>query len=202
MVGRRFLTEGLRVGTLLTVLGAALSPSDVAAQLPIAGSDPDVPALPLENDGQRAFDPRLLTANEMMSLSTKYSYDIENSVAKVEAVRKNARLERDGIKMACLDHLLPEMRMIRDTLADRFRSIAHRADEFLARADFLVISPGWRRVRELRSEAEECVGEALDSSSVSSNANEIPGGPNSEAVTDPPVRPVVVDRPNEASIYR
>jgi hypothetical protein len=123
-------------------------------------------------------------------------------VAKVETIRKNASLERDGIKVACLDRLLPEMRMIRDTLGDRFRSIAHRTDEFLARADFLVISPGWQRVRELRAESEACIGEALDSSSVSSNANEIPSGPVNEGITDPPVRPVIVDRPAEASVYR
>jgi hypothetical protein len=200
MVGRLLLGYGARVGTLVTVLGAALSPSDVGAQLPQAGSDAEGP---VADDSQviRPIDPQLLSPHEMKSLAVKYSFDVANDVAKVEQARKMALMGRDGIKAACIEHLLPEMRMIRDALVDRFKSITRRSDDFTARGDFLVIGPGWQRVRDLRIEAEECVGEALDSSSVSSNSSNIPPA-NPAEPSEAPSHTVVADRPTEASTYR
>jgi hypothetical protein len=200
MVGRLLLGYGARVGTLVTVLGAALLPSDVGAQLPQAGSDAEEPAAD-DSDAIKKIDPQLLSPHEMKSLALKYSFEVANDVAKVEQARKTALLERDGIKVACIDHLLPEMRMIRDALADRFKSIARRSEDFTARADFLVISPGWQRVRELRNETEDCVGEALDTSSVSSRSSNIPPF-NPAEPAEVPAHTVVVDRPTEASTYR
>jgi hypothetical protein len=200
MVGRLLLGYGARVGTLVAVLGAVLSPSDVGAQLPQAGSDAEGLAAE-ETGGIKQIDPQLLSPHELKSLALKYSFDVANDVAKVEQARKVALMGRDGIKVACIEHLLPEMRMIRDALADRFRSIARRSEDFTARADFLVISPGWQRVRELRNEAEECVGEALDASSVSSNSNNVPPA-NPGEPSEVPAHTVVVDRPTEASTYR
>jgi hypothetical protein len=202
MVARRSLLQGLRLGTLAVLLGGALSPSDVGAQLPVAGSDPEKPAPAPEEGGIKPSDWRRLSTSEMVSLAEAYGFEIANSVAKVEAARKEALGARDGIKVSCIDQLLPEMRMIRDALAPRFQSISRRGEDFTARADFLVIAPGRVRVRELREEAEGCLGEAIDSSRVFSIGSEPPAGAGSDAQTDPPARDVIVDRPTEASIYR
>src|SRR5258708_33675961 len=201
MVARQLLSQGLRLGTVAVMLGAAFSPADVAAQLPVAGSDPDKPAAVVEDGGVGVPDPQLLSRNEMVSLADKYAGDIATCVAKVEVARKEAQIARDLIKVSCIDHLLPEMRMIRDALAPRFTTIASRNDDFTARADFLVISPGMMRVRELRDEAETCVGEAIDTSRVFSISAEIPPG-NEDSHTIPPAHDVIIERPTEASIYQ
>ena len=202
MMARRLLLRGLRLGTLVILLGAVAARADVSAQLPEAGSDPRPPTVPAEESGPRPPDPRLLTIREMASLAEVYSVDVTKVVGKVERLRKNAVADRDLIKASCIDHLLPEMRMIRDALAPRFRSIAYRQEDFTARADFQVISPGMDRVRELLTEAEGCVGQAADSWNVFSIGTEVPSGPNTDSVADPPSPPVIVDRPSEASIYR
>ena len=206
MLGRLLFTKGLRVGTLLTVLGAPLFPSDLAAQLPQAGSDAREAALGVDDMtgriDRRPFDPRMLSTNEMTSLSSQYSYEVEIAVAQVQTLRKRALAASDGIKVSCIDQVLPELRMLGDTLAARFNSIGRRSDEFLTRADFLVIWPGWKRVRELRQEAEACVGEELDSSAVNANSTEVPPSNIAETASDPPQRPVMTDRPSEASVYR
>lgn len=203
MVARRLFLQALRLSTLAILLAAAIAPSDVSAQLPEAGSDPEKPVAPAEEPGSpRAPEPQLLSIAEMVSLAEKFSFDITNSVAKVEALRKEAMIARDGIKVSCVDHLLPEMRMIRDALAPRFRSIARRNEDFTARADFLVISPGMKRIRELREEAEACTGEAIDSSSVFSITSETPPGGVNDSKADQPSHDVIIDRPTEASSYK
>lgn len=202
MVAHRSFLQGSRLGTLAVLLGAAVAPADVAAQLPAAGSDPEPAAASTEESGPQAPDPRLLNPAEMASLAEAYSVDVANAVAGVESLRKNALEARDAIKASCVDNLLPEMRMIRDALAPRFRAIARRTDDFTARADFLVIAPGMERIRELRADAEACVGQAIDSWSVFAAATETPSGPSADSEAGAPPRDVIVDRPAEASIYR
>ncbi|HVR64409.1 MAG TPA: hypothetical protein VMU50_21060 [Polyangia bacterium] len=202
MMARRFFLQSLRLGTLAILLGAVALPADVAAQLPASGSDPETPAAPADADAPAMPDPRLLTPREMVSLAEVYSYEIASAVANVETLRKDAVAARDAIKASCIDLVLPEMHMIRDSLAPRFKTIADRNDEFVARADFLVIPPGVTRIRELRAEAEACVGQEIDSSSVFSIGTETPPGPNADSTATTAPNDVVVDRPAEASIYR
>jgi hypothetical protein len=198
---QRVLSDGLRALAGAAVLAAVLSPSDVAAQLPPPASEP-VADSPIDTDELLARDPQLMTTGEMKTLSQKYAVDIAISIGKVQNARKRAQIDRDIIKVTCIDQLLPEMKQLSEVLSRRFVAIARRNDEFPVRAEFVVISPGWQRINELRQQAEECTGQSLDGTINVSTSHEIPPSDDPDPSTAPASRPTIAARPDEASRFR
>jgi hypothetical protein len=198
---QRVFSDGLRALAGAAVLAALLSPSDVAAQLPPPASEP-IADPPADTDELLARDPRLLTTGEMKSLSQKYAVDIVISIGKIVNARRRALSERDIIKVTCIDQLLPEMKQLGEVLSGRFVAIARRSDEFPVRAEFVVISPGWQRINELRREAEECTGQSLDGTINLSTSHNVPPSDESDPSNAAAGRPNIAARPDEASRFR
>lgn len=141
----------------------------------------------------------------MLSLVKLYSTEIRRALVTGERRREEAVLQRDSIKLACIqDHLanMKLMKMLADTRLEATERALIRADELNLRHEFRGVEIAHERVLKLEAFLNECVGENLeiaDGNSVStppgsSNAGVDPAG--TDVVVAPPI-----DRPAPASVY-
>lgn len=167
------------------------------------GAQAPAPQTDEELNFERPRELNLLTLEEMTSLAAKYEADIENDVSNVEAARTSAYKNRDVIKLTCIDDKLVQMRLISHSMTPRFkRMLRLKREEFAVRAEFSIITPNWKRSKELRQEVETCIGETLNAVSVVSVSQETPEptpGPDPTAAPGPKVNS---ERLPEASPYR
>ena len=172
----------------LTVL--AVGGIGVAIAQPDAG-EPAVPELAARGDVG-------LSLQQMQAEAGQYVPEMQRAARTVRDQLREARKQRDVVKVLCLNDKLNQMDVASRSAADRvemLKSAVQTNDSDGARHEFTVLSVLRDQVRTLQSEANQCIGEEAGFIGNSEVTVEIDPSIPDEDPSDFPDDPIVTDPP-------
>jgi hypothetical protein len=144
-----------------------------------------------------------LTPEQMQQLVNTYATESKAAYEHGETVRIQAYRSRDIIRMTCIDDKLTQMKEVLNLAAARALTFPTlTSDDLRLRQHFLVLMLARRRVQELATEIEGCMGDVLDAVTFGRVKEETAPNDTTYDPTRPPTPGHDIERPGEASPYR
>lgn len=197
--------KNLAVGLLLfsgAVMAQPASPPARPATPPgPPGSGTSTPAAPPAAIDLRVQQRSNLSQQEMIEGATEYRKRIAAVAARIENLLKDAREQRDIIRLNCLTDKMAQVRAslgIADKSFTTMQESMARGDQGASLHEFTRITIVNQNVQVLAGEADACVGEELSYVGATRVDVEAPEAPDPNPGTPEPVDP---GRPPSASPY-
>lgn len=144
------------------------------------------------------------TPDQMLELADQYGKEMKGAGEHAENLRILAYRSRDLIRMTCVDDKLTQIMVVIKLAEPRIASLAAvQGDKLVLQEHFAIVQQAHDRVAELALEAEQCMGDNLNTVGLGRIKEETP--PETDNVFDPtrpPAPTADLDRPAEASPYR
>jgi hypothetical protein len=164
------------------------------------------PAAPTTSAPPAAIDLRVqqrsnITPQEMVQGATEYRQRIQAVVQRIDNLLKDAREQKDIIRINCLTDKLVQVRASAGTADRSFATMQEaiaRGDQGASLHEFTRVTIVNQNIQVLAGEAEACVGEELSYVGATRVDVEAPEAPDPNPGTPEPVDP---GRPPSASPY-
>jgi hypothetical protein len=194
-----FVTLGL-AGAVYAGEQVTAPPDDLAKTITEQKIREGSPVKPLDDPEHQL---EKLTPEQMQQLVNRYDAESKAAYEHGESVRIQAYRTRDIIRMTCIDDKLTQMKEVLNLAAARALAFPTlTADDLRLRQHFLVLMLARRRVQELATEIEGCMGDTLDAVTFGRVKEETSPNDTTYDPTRPPSPGHDIERPGEASPYR